>query len=107
MSLPIDTTKLTVLCGNPPAPVVDRDTGEHRTNREGLPLFRTELVVMGQGRPEVLGVRTARDPKGLSVGTPVTVTAFTISTFTTRDGTTGVFYEAAAIEPARATKEAS
>jgi hypothetical protein len=35
------------------------------------------------------------------------VTAFTISTFTTRDGTTGVFYEAGAIEPARATREAS
>jgi hypothetical protein len=102
MALPIDTRNLTVLCGNPPAPVVDRDTGEHRTTRDGLPLFRTELVVMGQGRPEVLGVRTVKDPKGLGIGTPVTVTAFTISTFTTRDGTTGVFYEAGAIEPTRA-----
>ena len=62
---------------------------------------------MGAGRPEVLGVRTAKEPKGLAVGTPVNVTAFTISTFTTRDGTTGVFYEAGAIEPARATREAS
>jgi hypothetical protein len=107
MALPIDTAKLTVLCGTPPTPVVDRVTGELRTNREGVPLFRTELVVMGAGRPEVLGVRTARDPKGLSVGTPVTVTGFTISTFTTKDGTTGVFYEAGAIEPTRPTKEAS
>ncbi len=62
---------------------------------------------MGAGRPEVLGVRTAKEPKGLAVGAPVNVTAFTISTFTTRDGTTGVFYEAGAIEPARATREAS
>ena len=107
MALPVDTRSLTVLCGNPPAPMLDRDTGEHRRNREGVPLFRTELVVMGQGRPEVLGVRTAREPKGLSIGTPVSVTAFTISTFTTKDGTTGVFYEAGAIEAARATKEAS
>jgi hypothetical protein len=107
MSLPIDTAKLTVLCGNPPAPVVDRVTGELRTTREGQPLFRTELVVMGQGRPEVVGVRTVRDPKGLAIGMPVTVAALTISTFTTKDGTTGVFYEAAAIEPARAAKEAS
>lgn len=107
MPLPVDTNALTVLCGTPPAPVVDRDSGEHKTTRDGVPLFRTELVVMGAGRPEVLGVRTAKEPKGLSVGAPVKVTAFTISTFTTRDGTTGVFYEAGAIEPARATREAS
>ena len=107
MPLPVDTNILTVLCGGAPAPVVDRETGEHKTNRDGVPLFRTDLVVMGQGRPEVVGVRTAKEPKGLAVGTPVRVTAFTISTFTTRDGTTGVFYEAGAIEPARATREAS
>jgi hypothetical protein len=107
MALPVDTNKLTVLCGNTPVPILDRDSGEHRTNQEGLPLFRTEVVVMGQGRPEVLGVRTAREPKGLSIGAPVTVTAFTISTFTTRDGTTGVFYEAGAIEATRPTKEVS
>jgi len=107
MALPLDTNHLTVLCGNTPAPIVDRDSGEIKTTREGVPLFRTELVVMGQGRPEVLGVRTAREPKGLTIGTPVHVTAFTISTFTTRDGTTGVFYEAGAIEPARAQKDAS
>jgi hypothetical protein len=107
MPLPVDTTRLTVLCGNAPIPVVDRETGEHKTNRDGIPLFRTELVVMGQGRPEVLGVRTPKEPKGLAIGTPVQVTGFTISTFATKDGTTGVFYEAGAIEPARATREAS
>ena len=107
MALPVDTTKLTVLCGGPPTAVVDRETGEHRTNRDGQSLFRTEVVVVGHGRPEVFGVRTAKEPKGLAVGAPVNVTAFTISTFTTRDGSTGVFYEAAAIEPAQATREAS
>jgi hypothetical protein len=107
MALPLDTSKMTVLCGNSPVPIVDRDSGEIKTTRDGVPLFRTELVLMGAGRPEVLGVRTAKEPKGLGIGMPVTVHAFTISTFTTRDGTTGVFYEAAAIEPARATKEAS
>jgi hypothetical protein len=67
--LPVDTSILTVLCGGAPGPVVDRETGEHKTNRDGIPLFRTDLVVMGQGRPEVVGVRTAKEPKGLVVGT--------------------------------------
>jgi hypothetical protein len=107
MPLPVDTTRLTVLCGAPPIPVVDRESGEHRTNRDGLPLFRTDVVVLGSGRPEVLSVRTPKEPKGLAIGTPLNVSGFTISTFNARDGGMGVFYEAAAIEPARATKDAS
>lgn len=107
MALPIDTTKLTVLCGAPPTAVVDRDSGEQRTNRDGEALFRTELIVLGGGRPQVLGVRTAKEPKGLVTGVPVHVTGFTVSTFVARDGGTGVFYEAAAVEPAKAVREAS
>lgn len=105
MALPIDTTKLSVLCGAPPSAVIDRDSGEQRTNRDGEALFRTELVVIGAGRPEVLGVRTTREPKGLAIGSPVNVIGFTVSTFVARDGGTGVFYEAAAIEPTKTPKE--
>ena len=113
MALPIDTTILTVLCGAPPTPVVDRDTGEHRTNRDGEALYRTELVVLGGGRAQIVGVRTAKEPKGLGAGTAVQVAGLTVSTFTTKDGGTGVFYEASALEAlaaapsARTTKEAS
>ncbi len=84
---------------------MDRETGEHRTNRDGQLLFRTELVVIGVGRPEVVSVRTPNEPKGLAVGGRVAVSAFTVATFNARDGGTGVFYEATAIEPARAAKE--
>ena len=107
MPLPVDTTKLTVLCGGPPSPVLDRETGEHRTNREGQALFRTDVVALGLGRPEVFGVRTPKEPKGIAVGTTLNVTALTVSTFTTRDGGTGVFYEATALEAAKGTRETS
>ena len=107
MALPVDTTKITVICGGPPQPVVDRVTGEHRTNREGQALFRTEVIVLGAGRPEVLGVRTATPPKALAVGAPLAVSGLTVSTFTAKDGGTGVFYEASVIEPAKAAREAS
>jgi hypothetical protein len=107
MALPVDTSKVTVLCGGPSQPVVDRVTGEHRTNREGQALFRTEVIVLGSGRPEVLGLRTANQPKPVGIGAPLAVTGFTVSTFTAKDGGTGVFYEADAIEPAKPAREAS
>ena len=106
MALPVDTNKIIVLCGGPPQPVVDRVTGEHRTNREGQALFRTEVIVLGSGRPEVLGVRTATPPRALAVGAPLAVSGLTVSTFTTKDGGMGVFYEAASIEQGKAQKEA-
>ena len=74
MPLPVDTTKLTILCGAPPLAVVERETGAHRTNREGQSLFRAEVIVMGCGRPQVLGVRTAKEPKALGLGAPVNLT---------------------------------
>ena len=107
MALPVDTSNITVLCGGPPQPVVDRVTGEHRTNREGQALFRTEVVVLGAGRPEVFGVRTATPPKALAIGSLLNVAGLTVSTFTAKDGGTGVFYEAASIEPAKPQREAS
>jgi hypothetical protein len=107
MALPLELTKLIVICGGPPQAIPDPETGKQKTNRDGQLLFRTEVIVVGNGRPELFGVRTTKEPKGLVVGAPIAITAPTISTFTTRDGTTGVFYEAAAIEPARATREAS
>ena len=107
MSLPVDTSKVTVLCGGPTLPVIDRATGEHRTNREGQALFRTDIIVIGSGRPEVLGIRTATLPKPLSVGGQLNVTGFTVSTFTAKDGGTGVFYEADTVELAKTAREAS
>jgi len=107
MALPVDTNKIIILCGGPPQPVVDRVTGEHRTNREGQALFRTEVIVLGSGRPEVLGVRTATPPRALAIGAPLAVSGLTVSTFTTKDGGMGVFYEAATIEPGKTQKEAS
>ena len=107
MPLPVDTTKITTLCGAPPEAMVERDTGAPRTNQQGQPLFRAEVIVMGCGRPLILGVRTAKEPKGLSLGAPIHLTGLTVSTFTAKDGGTGVFYDADAIESAKATREPS
>ena len=104
MALPVDTTKLTVLCGGLPTAVLDRETGEQRKNAKGEALFRTELVVMGVGRPQVLSVRTTSEPKGIATGAPVSVPELSVTTFTARDGGTGVLFEASAIEPSKAAR---
>jgi hypothetical protein len=107
MALPLELSRLTVICGGLPEPMMEQGTDKQRTTRDGEPMFRTQIVVLGSGRPEVFGVRTTKEPKGLAIGAPVHITGCTISTFTTKDGTTGVFYDAGAVEAARATKEAS
>lgn len=107
MALPLDVSKLTVFCGGEAQPVVDRATGEHRSDRDGHLLYRTDVIVVGAGRPEILGVRTPKEPKGLVLGAPVSTPGLTVSTFTTRDGTTGVFYEAQAVEAVKAAGGAS
>lgn len=107
MALPVDTTKLLLLCGAPPEAVLDYGTGEQKKNRDGDALYRTEVIVMGFGRPQVVGVRTAKEPKGLVTGAPVSVNGLSVSPFVTRDGSTGVLYEAVSVEPAKAARETS
>jgi hypothetical protein len=104
MALPVDTTKLTILCGGLPGPVLDRETGQQRKNAKGEALFRTDVVVMGVGRPQVLSVRTTSEPKGLATGAPVSVPELSVTTFTARDGGTGVLFEASVVEPAKAAR---
>lgn len=106
MALPVDTTKLTVLCGGPPAAVLDRETGQHRKNAKGEALYRTDVVVMGLGRPQVLSVRTTSEPKGLATGVPLALAELSVTTFTARDGGTGVLFEATGIEPSKAPRVA-
>jgi hypothetical protein len=105
MALPVDSNKLLLLCGAPPEAVLDYESGAQKKNRDGEPLYRTEVIVMGFGRPQVVGVRTPREPKGLVTGAPVAIPGFSMSPFTTRDGGTGVLYEASSVEPAKATRE--
>jgi hypothetical protein len=105
MALPVDSSKLLLLCGAPPEALLDYESGEHKKNRDGEALYRTEVIVMGFGRPQVVGVRTPREPKALVVGAPVTIPGFSVAPFTTRDGGSGVLYEATAIEQAKGTKD--
>src|SRR5579863_2616856 len=106
MELPIDITKLTFIVGGPPEPVLDFDTGAQRKSPDGAPLFQVDMMVTGRGRPEVVRVRTAKEPKGLAQGAVVTPAGLVIIPWS-RNGKNGVSYNAASVEAARATGSTS
>jgi len=108
MGLPVDTSKATVICGQAPEAMVDRRTGERRTNRDGLALWRVWLVLLGDDEPKAMNVRTTIEPKGLVKGQPVAVTGLTASSWTNPEGREMELFDAASIEPVtRAQKDAS
>ncbi len=103
MGVPIDTEKSIVICGPAAEVVVDRNTGERKTNRDGLPLWRMWLVLFGDDEPKTMSVRTTFEPKGLVKGQAVRVTGLTQTSWTTPDGKALELYDALSIEPATRT----
>ncbi len=100
MGLPVDTTKAIVICGGAVEALVDRDTGERRTDRDGAPMWRVWLVLLGDDEPTAMRVKTAKEPKGIVKGQPVHVTDLVASSWTTPDGKDIDLYNATSIEPA-------
>jgi len=108
MGLPVDTSKAVVICGSVPEAMVDRRTGERRTNAEGAPLWRVWLVLLADDEPAVMRVKTTTEPKGLVKGQPVVVRDLVASSWTTPEGKEMDLYQASSIEGAgRTTREAS
>jgi hypothetical protein len=98
MKLPIDTSAILFSVGIPPEPARDWETKQHRTDQDGQPLYAVQLVALSQGSAEILPVKFAGKPEGLTQGTPVKVTNLIASSWQ-RDGRFGVSFRADSIEP--------
>jgi hypothetical protein len=106
MGLPVDTSRAIIICGQTPEAMVDRTTGERRTNQDGAPMWRVWCVLLGEDEPTPMRVKTAKEPKGLVKGQPVTISDLVASSWTTPDGNNVDLFNASSIEPAtRLTKE--
>jgi hypothetical protein len=105
MGVPIDTDRPTIICGQTPEVLVDRRTGERRTDREGRPLWRVWLVLLGEDEPKTMNVRTPVEPKGLVKGQPVRVAGLVASSWTNPEGRVQELFDASSIEPMRAQKD--
>jgi hypothetical protein len=98
MKLPIDVSKLTFICGRPPAMAIDFKSGGPRTNKDGETLYNVDLMFMGDDRPDVLQVRVPGEHKGLSQGMVVRPIGLVAQPWSNNDRS-GVSFEATRLEP--------
>jgi hypothetical protein len=104
LPIPVDTTRLTFVCVSPPRPrVLDQNTGEVKTDKQGQTVYAVGLSAADEnGRAELLSVNVSGEPQ-VSVGQivePVELVGFAWEQ--TRGGELrwGISYRAAQILPA-------
>ena len=74
MRLPIDITAVKFSAATPIQPVIDFETKQPRTDKNGVPLFRVPLYVASNEGSEIFEVKVAGEPKGLVLFQEVKVT---------------------------------
>lgn len=99
MDLPIDTTKLHIIIGEPCAPRTDRETGQQRTDKvSGRPIFDTGLIVGDGESASPVRVKTFAQVKGGQM-TPVTVKGLTLTMLVMSSGDNVQYFTAEEITP--------
>jgi hypothetical protein len=97
MRLPIDTQHLSFIAANPPEPVIDFESKQPRTDPDGRPVFALGVVALGNEGADVLTVKVAGQPKGITQGLPVKVSGLVATTWQMGDRH-GVSFRAEVIE---------
>ena len=105
MRLPIDTSALAFLLVKDAVPVRD-DKGQPRADRNGVPQYQLQVVAMAAEEPaEVITVKVAGEPEGLTVGGPVQLVGLTVQPYSLpgRDGQlrSGVSFRVDAVRDGR------
>ena len=106
VKLPIDTTGMAFLAAGPPEPVLDFESKTPKADENGVALYSLQLVALNDGGAEVIGVKVAGQPKGVSQGTTVKVTDLVATPWSMGDRN-GVAFRAAQIEPLAANRSTS
>jgi hypothetical protein len=99
MKLPIDTAGLTFLAAAAPEPARDYETKAAKVDESGLTIFAVQVVALTEGGAEVLAIKVAGEPKGVTQGSPVKLVGLTAQPWTMGDRS-GVAFRASRIEPA-------
>jgi len=107
MGVPIDTERPILICGQNPEVLLDAKTRERKVDRDGRPLWRVWLVLLGDDEPKTMNVRTPVEPKGLVKGQAVRVAGLRANTWTTPDGRMQELFDASSVEPLPQKKDAS
>lgn len=102
-NIPVDVSALTFVCVSPPRPkLVNQDTGEVKTDRNGQTVFTVGLSAAdASGRVDLLNVAVVGD-QSVTIGevvTPVGLTAFPWEAVLGGEKRWGVAYRAERIAP--------
>lgn len=106
MKLPIDTTGMTFLAAGPPEPVLDFESKSPKVDEKGAPLHSVQVVALNDGGAEVISVKVAGQPKGVSQGSAVKITGLVATPWTMGDRS-GVAFRAEQIESASSSRSAA
>jgi hypothetical protein len=101
--LPVETSAMTLVAMAAPEPVVDFTTRQPKADANGQPLFTVQVAAMYGDQGEVLAVKLAGQPTGISPGMAVEVGGLVAQPWELGDRS-GVSYRAASIRPMEAAK---
>ncbi len=105
MRLPINTEQMTFLAVAAPEAVLDYETKTPKADGNGELLYSVQLVAMHDGAAEIISVKIAGDPAGVTEGVPLYLTGLVAQPWTMGDRA-GVSYRAQRITPVKAKSEA-
>jgi hypothetical protein len=100
LRLPIDTGVMGFIAAGVPEPVVDFESRRAKTDENGVPLYSVSVMALAAGQAEVVSVRVAGEPKGITAGVSLRLTGLTGLPWM-MDDRFGVSFRAVTMEPAR------
>lgn len=106
MRPPIDTSGMTFLAASPPEQVVKFDTKTPKVDEAGQPIYGLQIVALVDGGAEVLAVKVAGEPKGITKGGGVSLVGLIAQPWS-MDGRSGVAFRASKVEPVGSGRSAS
>jgi hypothetical protein len=101
--LPVDAAAMTLVAMAAPEPVVDFATRAPKADANGLPLYTVQVAAMFQEQGEVLAVKVAGEPAGITAGMAVQITGLVAQPWELGERS-GIAYRAASIRSAEGAK---
>jgi hypothetical protein len=81
MKLPIESSSLDFLAVSAAEPVIDFDSKQPRVDADGKAVFALSVVAVGGEGADILVVKVAGEPKGISLGAQVKLTGLVATTW--------------------------
>lgn len=103
MRLPVDTSAMVLVAMAAPEPVVDFTTRQPKADSDGQPLYSVQVAAMYDDQGEVLAIKVAGHPTGISPGQAVQVAGLVAQPWALGERS-GVSYRASSIRPMEAVK---